>query len=63
VLAHHTFAHEAFCAAAGEIDGDTAETLALIEVLLHRSVDAGVVSSHKGQRSIQLMHTASPAPP
>jgi hypothetical protein len=63
VLAHHTSAHEAFWAAARETGGDTAGTRALIEVLLHPSVDAGDVSSHHGQRSIQHMHTASPSPP
>jgi hypothetical protein len=62
VLAHHTSAREAFCAAAGKPTA-ILQGRALIEVLLHRSVDAGVVSSHNGQRSIQHMHTASPAPP
>jgi hypothetical protein len=62
VLAHPTSANEALCAEARETDGDTAGTRELIEVLLlHRSVDAGDVSSHHGQRSIQHMHTASPS--
>ena len=29
---------------------------------MHRSVDAGVFSSHNRKRSIQDRHTASPAP-
>ena len=63
MLAHPTSAHEALCAAARKTDGDTAGTRELIEVLLlHRSVDAGDVSSHHGRRSIQHMHTASPGP-